>query len=155
MWPSVKFFQPIWSWLSARAFSFEDIYPNVKNGLSPCIKIYLGIQYASSGSVLLSVSSHMLSLSTFSIRSLVLSLSGHSIRCAAVSRLPQMGQRLSGNATPEYFPTLTQVPQNPDVCLDCQTLYMPGLFFSASSRCSQSTSSKHLFGHLSLVQVLR
>ncbi len=155
MCPSVKFFHPIQSWLSARAFSFEDIYPNVENGLSLRIKIYLGIQYASSGSVLLSVSSHMLSLSTFSIRSLVLSLSGHSIRCAAVSHLPQFEHHLSGDTSPEYLPTLTWVPQNPDVCLECQTLYMSGLFFRASSRCSQLTSSKRLSGHLSLVWVLR
>jgi hypothetical protein len=153
MCPSVKFFQPIQSWLSARAFSFEDIYPNIANGLSPCIKIYLGIQYASSGSILLSVSSHMLSLSTFSIRSLILSLSGHSIRCVAISCLPQFGHRSSGDTFPEYLPTLTQVPQNPDVCLECQTLYMLGLFFRASSRCSQSTSSKRSSGHMSLMQV--
>jgi hypothetical protein len=155
MCPSVKFFQPIQSWLSARAFSFEDIYPNVENGLSPCIKMYLGIQYASSGSVLLSVSSHLLRLSTFSIRSLVLLMSRHSIRCAAISCLLQFGHHLSGDTSPEYIQTLTRVPQNPDVCLECQTLYMSGLFFRASSRCSQSTSSKHLSGHLSLVQVLR
>jgi hypothetical protein len=111
-------------WLSARAFSVEDIYPNIKNGLSPYIKIYLGIQYASSGSVLLSVSSHLLSSSTFFISSLVLSSSGHSIRCAAVSHLPQVGHHLSGDTSSEYFPTLTHVPQNPDVCLELQTLYM-------------------------------
>jgi hypothetical protein len=155
MCPSVKFFQPIQSWLSARAFSFEDIYPNVKNGLSPCIKIYLGIQYTSSGSVLLSVSSHLLSLSTFFIRSLVLSSSGHSIRCAAVSRLLQFGHRLSEDTSPEYLLTLTQVPQNLGACLERQTLYMLGLFFRASSRCSQLTSSKRTSDHLSLVRVPR
>ncbi len=105
--PFVKFFQPFQSWLSARAFSFEDIYPKKENGLSPCIKIYLGTQYAKSGSVLLSVSSHLLSFSMFSIRSRILSLSGHSIRCATVSRLPQLGHHLSGDSSPEYIPTLT------------------------------------------------
>ncbi len=155
MCPLVKFFQQIQSWLSARAFSFGDMYPIVEKGLSPCIRIYLGIQYASSrsvllsvsshllssstfsmypivekglspciriylgiqyassGSVLLSVSSHLLSSSTFSIKSLVLSSSGHSIRCAAVSRLPQFGHRLSGNASPEYISTMIEFHRNP------------------------------------------
>ncbi len=155
MCPLVKYFHPIQSWLTARAFSFGDMYPIVKKGLSPRIRIYLGIQHASSGSVLLSVSSHLLSSSTFSIKSLVPLLSGHSIRCMAILHLPQFGHCLSGDASPEYIPTMTRVPQKPDDCLDCQTLYMSALFLRASLRCSQSTSSKRSLGHLSLVRVLK
>ena len=155
MCPSVKFFQPIQFWLSASDFSFVDMYPIFKKGLSPHIRMYLGIQYASSGSVLPSLSSHLLSLSTFSMSSRVLSSSGHNMRCAAVSRLPQFGHRSSGCVSPVYIPTLTRVPQNPDVCFERQTLYMSALFFRASSRFSQSTWSNCSFVHVSFVQVLR
>jgi hypothetical protein len=50
---------------------------------------------------------------------------------------------------------LTWVPQNPDVCFDCQILYMLGLFFRARLRCSQSTLLKCSLVHLSLVCVWR
>ena len=155
MWPSVKFRHPILSWLLASERSLGDIHPNAKKGLSPRIRMYFGIQYASSGSVFSSYSIHLTSSSTFSSRSRVLSLSGHNIKCAAVSRLPQFGQRSSGSDSPDYIPTLTRVPQYPDVCLDRHTLYMSDLFFIAWSRCSQSTSLNRSFVHLSLDRVCR
>ncbi len=124
MYPLVRFCHPMWSWLPGRAVSLGDIYPIVKKGLSPCINMYLGIQYASLGSVQLSVLSHLLSSSMLSIRRRILSLSGHSIRCESISRLLQFGHRSSGNASLEYNQTLTWVPQKPKVCLDHQILFM-------------------------------
>ncbi len=151
----MKFHHPILSWLLASDRSLGDIRPNAKKGLLPRIRMYFGIQYASSGSVVLSFYIHLTSSSTFSSRSRVLSLSGHNIKCAAVSRLPQFGQSLSGSNSPEYIPTLTRVPQNPDVCLDRHTLYMSDLFFIAWSRCSQSTLLNRSFVHLSFDPVCR
>ncbi len=36
------------------------------------------------------------------------------------------------------------MPKNPEFCLDLHILYMSGLFFSARSKCSQSTASNLL-----------
>ncbi len=109
--------------------------------------MYLGIQYASSGSVMPSLSSHCSSLSVLSISSWVLSLFEQRRRWAAVSRLPQVGHLSSGRDVPEYNPTCTLVPQNPKFCLDLQIAYMSDLFFSARSKCSQSILLKCSFGH--------
>jgi hypothetical protein len=77
--------------------------------------MYLGIQYASSGSVLLSGISHLLSSSTLSTSSCVLSSSGHSIKCTSLSRLPQLGHCSSGNASLEYKPTFTLCHKSPRI----------------------------------------
>ncbi len=116
--------------------------------LGPClIRMYLGIQYANSWSVLPSFSNHFSSSSALSISNWVLPSLGQSRRWAAVSRLPQLGHLLSCPGIPKYLPTCTLVPQKPEFCFDLQILYMSGLVFIASSRCSQSTSSNCSFGH--------
>ncbi len=135
------------SWLLADAFMQGDIAPKSANGLTPCISMYLGIQYTNSRSVILSLFNHFPNSSVFLISKWVLSLFEQRRRWCAVSLLPQFGHLLSGNVVPKYSPTCTLVPQKPDFCLDCQILYMSGLFLSAKSRCSQSTSSNCSFGH--------
>ncbi len=76
---------------------------------------------------------------TVSFNSFVRLSSGQSIRWAAVSCHPQLGHLLSGYWSPEYRPTWTLVPQNPECCFDRQILNISALFFRARSRWSQST----------------
>jgi hypothetical protein len=47
----------------------------------------------------------------------------------SISRLQQFGYHSSGNASPKYHPTLTDVLQKPEVCLERHILYMSALFF--------------------------
>ena len=116
-------------------------------GLSPRISMYLGNQYASSWSVMLPFSSHCPSLSVLSISNWVLNSFEQRSRWAAVSHILQLGHLSSGHGVAEYRPTWTLVPQKPEFCLNLQILYMPGLFFSARSRCSKSTLLNCSFGH--------
>jgi len=111
--------------------------------------MYLGIQYANSWSVLPSFSNHFPSSSALSMSNWVLPSLGQSRRCAAVSRLLQLGHWSSYPGIPEYRyrPTWTLVLQKPEFCFDLQILYMSGFVFIASSRCSQSTSSNFSFVH--------
>ena len=115
--------------------------------LSPRISMYLGIQYASSWSVMPPFSSHCPSLSVLSISNWVLNSFEQRSRWAAVSHILQLGHLSSGHGVAEYRPTWTLVPQKPEFCLNLQILYMPGLFFSARSRCSKSTLLNCSFGH--------
>ncbi len=143
MYPSVKFCRPIMSWLLASAIIFVDIAPSSAKRLSPLIRMYYGIQYATSRSVLSSFSSHCTSLSVVSISSHILFSLGHLMMCADVSRHAQLGQQLFGESLPEYCPTCTRVPKKPEFCFEHHTLYMSNLFWSAKSKSSQLTSSKH------------
>ena len=67
--------------------------------------------------------------------------------CSVVSLCPQFGHFSSGQLRPEYFPTWTLVPQNPECCFDRHILYMSDFDDMARSRCSQSTYSKRSCGH--------
>ncbi len=92
---------PMMSWLIARASNRGDINPISASGLLPLMSIYLGIQYRISGLVILSFDIHLDMSSTVSASKRVLDSSGHSMRCAAVSRLPQFGHLLFGGDFPE------------------------------------------------------
>ncbi len=147
MHPSMKFRHPILSWLAARTRIRGDIAPREAKGLLPRIKMYFGIQQASSKSVRCSWLSQSQSLSVVSARRRVLSSLGQTSICAANSRRPQFGHLSSGQSRPEYFPTWTLIPQHPVCCFDRHNLYISDLDNSARSRCSQSTSSKRSCGH--------
>ncbi len=45
MYPLVKSLHPIKSWLAARALNWCDMAPISENGLSPLIRMNLGIEY--------------------------------------------------------------------------------------------------------------
>jgi hypothetical protein len=141
MHPSMKFLHPILSWLLVSALILEDIVLSEAKALSPCIRMYLGIQQASSKLVRLSWESHPLRLFVVSVNRRILSLLGHKWMCTAVSLQPQLGHFSSGHSKLEYFPTWTRVPQKPVCCLDLHSLYMSDFDFMARSRCSQSTLS--------------